>query len=505
MPHIARLRKSFGRGLSSSYRHEILRRVVDEHTLRQKELKCPKTRQKVGIVGAGYAGLYCGWLLTKLGVDVTVFEAMDRVGGRVHSLYDFSKGRVVEAGAELIGLNHGAMLALMRRFGLALVDVPSEDQNLALQLVQPIVLNGRVLSRKETKQLEKELDVLLMRISEAAKIIRFPDRPWLESEAVQQLDTVSIADVLDRWGIHGDLRTLFDLETDNDNVADVSQQSWLGLLCQVRGGSLCCEPREFWDVEELFRSAEGNQKLAECLAKEIPTIHLNTPIRKIKYHPKTQTFTLFSKYKKSTFDYVVLATPPSMWRKIQFSPAVDLRPYLPALGPAVKYLSTIESRFWIPEKLAACGISNLIGETWESTGNQTDNGRQYYNFIVFAGGKNAQKAIDLQKRGEKKVFRHFRKGVNVSYNGQFTKNLVDETLSFHSTIPFLETGYSYMKVGKVLTTGQLDNLPFEKYDGNLFFAGEYTSMVYYGYMEGALQSAIGVVELLTSRISRGKQ
>ena len=103
-----------------------------------------------------------------------------------------------------------------------------------------------------------------------------------------------------------------------------------------------------------------------------------------------------------------------------------------------------------------------------------------------------------------KVIKHFRKGIDFSYNDKFTENVVDEVLSFHSTIPFLETGYSYMGVGKVTTTGKLNNEPLEEYDNRLFFAGEYTSMIFYGYMEGALQSAIGVVEMFTRNISKNK-
>lgn len=495
MPHISRLRKKYGRVISHARRREIVRRSIDEHILRIEALRASNFDIKVGIVGAGYAGLYCGWLLAKLGVkNVTVFEAMDRVGGRVHSLYNFSKGRVIEAGAELIGLNHGALLSLMRIFDLALVDVPSEDQNTALKLDHPIVLDGHILSQKESEKVEKELDALLMRISDASKVIRFPDKPWLESEEVQNLDSISVAEVLDKWGIKGLVRKLFDLEITNDNVASPSKQSWLGLLCQVKGGSLCCNSREFWNIEELFRASDGNQAVAERLAEEIQKLYLNTPVTKIKYIREKQQFIVYDEKRKHKFDYVVLATPPSVWKNIKFSPKVDLQPYLPALGQAIKYLSTVESRFWLPERYTADSISDTVGETWEATANQTFNGRQYFNFTVFAGGSTAKKAINLQKKGDKKVFKHFQRGIDQIYNGQFSESVVNETLSFHSTIPFIETGYSYMGVGKVTTTGKLNNQPFFPYDNRMFFAGEYTSMIYYGYMEGALQSAIGVVE-----------
>lgn len=40
---------------------------------------------RVAIVGAGIGGLSAGWLLSKSGIDVTVFEAEDRLGGHAHT------------------------------------------------------------------------------------------------------------------------------------------------------------------------------------------------------------------------------------------------------------------------------------------------------------------------------------------------------------------------------------------------------------------------------------
>src|SRR3982751_3108955 len=63
--------------------------------------RLPSTR--IAVVGAGFAGLAAGWYLQQCGARVSVFEASERVGGRVLTDRAFIPGKVAEFGAELIG------------------------------------------------------------------------------------------------------------------------------------------------------------------------------------------------------------------------------------------------------------------------------------------------------------------------------------------------------------------------------------------------------------------
>src|SRR5207253_2957534 len=56
---------------------------------------------KVVVVGAGFAGLAAAEARAAGGADVTVLEARDRVGGRVHS-QRIDNDAVVELGAEFV-------------------------------------------------------------------------------------------------------------------------------------------------------------------------------------------------------------------------------------------------------------------------------------------------------------------------------------------------------------------------------------------------------------------
>lgn len=76
---------------------------------------------RVAVVGAGFAGLAAADALSRAGIEVTVLEARDRVGGRVWSR-ELENGAVVELGAEFILAGNETIRAYVDRFGLGLWD-----------------------------------------------------------------------------------------------------------------------------------------------------------------------------------------------------------------------------------------------------------------------------------------------------------------------------------------------------------------------------------------------
>jgi monoamine oxidase len=84
---------------------------------------------KVAIVGAGLAGLACGYELKKNGINATLYEASNRTGGRCYSLGGAFPGavtfpgQVVERGGEFIDNLHKTMLGYVQEFKLQVEDV----------------------------------------------------------------------------------------------------------------------------------------------------------------------------------------------------------------------------------------------------------------------------------------------------------------------------------------------------------------------------------------------
>ncbi|QUC23043.1 uncharacterized protein UV8b_07284 [Ustilaginoidea virens] len=69
----------------------------------------------VGIIGAGLSGLRCADILLQGGFDVTIIEARDRIGGRVHQ-QQLSNGRSVDLGPNWIhGTRDNPILELARQ------------------------------------------------------------------------------------------------------------------------------------------------------------------------------------------------------------------------------------------------------------------------------------------------------------------------------------------------------------------------------------------------------
>ncbi|PBP18346.1 hypothetical protein BUE80_DR010880 [Diplocarpon rosae] len=80
------------------------------------------TPPTVCIVGAGISGLRCADVLLKSGFDVTILEARDRIGGRVHQVPLLS-GQLVDLGANWIhGTDHNPILDLAKETGTATHD-----------------------------------------------------------------------------------------------------------------------------------------------------------------------------------------------------------------------------------------------------------------------------------------------------------------------------------------------------------------------------------------------
>jgi monoamine oxidase len=426
--------------------------------------------RRIVVLGAGFSGLACAEQLARHGARVTVLEARQRVGGRVHTLDRFIPGRVVEAGAELIGSNHPAWVRYARRFQLSFRDVTSDES-----LTDPIVLGGRTLSSGDSEALYEEMDAALATLNTLARPVDAA-APWSTPQATQ-LDATSVAAWLAQQPLKPLTRRALVALFNADYNAPVLRQSLLGLLTQVKGGGL----ERYWTESEVYRCASGNQALATALARALPegSLHLGRPVTKVQSTESLARVTC-ADGQVIEADAVVLAMPPSAWPAIHFEPA--LPPALaPQLGNAAKYLTAVANPFWKSSGHSPDALTDgPIAETWESTNNQSGAGGT--GLTAFTGGPASD---ELRERWRSGGTAAVEREMELVHPG-FTKARRRHLFLDWSADQWTRCGYSVAAPGEITRIGPVWSQPA----GRIHFAGEHTCYAFAGYMEGALQSGL---------------
>lgn len=137
---------------------------------------------RIAIVGGGIAGLSALHYLSAAGVDARLYEARNRMGGRMHTLA--TRDGVFEMGGQLVNSDHDDVHALARAFGIALIDRKTGPHH-------SVVLAGGAIVPQEA--LADALGPI------AARIAADADR--LDSDFARVapvLDRLSVAQYLDR-------------------------------------------------------------------------------------------------------------------------------------------------------------------------------------------------------------------------------------------------------------------------------------------------------------------
>jgi len=319
---------------------------------------------------------------------------------------------------------------------------------------------------------------------------------WDEKSVAQWLESLDVR----RCSKEAKAAIRFQIES--DQTARLEQQSYLGLLAAVKGGSLKRlserkeeEPSEFWSETEIFRCAAGNQELARRLRKEIErsggSIRTKTPVKKIEMDKDGVAVTP-EKGKPIRGNWVIVAVPPSCWKTMQLP--VDWKPLELQTGSAVKYLSKTKSRFWLKNGLAPTANDDRFGMVWEGTDNQIVPMKNGAELTVFAGGPLADLAPkdDLAPKG-KGSGQYFTDGLERLYPGFKAEKTSHRYMDWRNE-DWTWGGYSVPAPNQVTTIAKA---LYERKD-RLVWAGEHCCMAYFGYMESALQSGMHAAQLVAA-------
>jgi monoamine oxidase len=431
---------------------------------------------RVLVAGAGFAGLAAAFELRAAGFDAHVYEARDRVGGRVLSVR--GPAPMHEGGAELIGSNHPRWSHYAERFGLELRELSDAGGE------EVIVVDGRALDAREQARLWRGIVKVLRRLTAAARPVDGA-APWLAAGAAT-LDALDLQTWLDRQGLDPLANRFLSRLLAADAAVPTAEQSVLGMLATISGGG----GRRYWTESEVYRCAGGNQQLAERLAAGLgaDAVHLGAPIRDIRWGAGQAALTLADGATVEG-DAVVCALPASVWPDITFDPPLppELRP---RMGTAVKHLSRLSRPVWADTGRSPDAYSDgVIAMTWDGSDGQPGDARW---LVAFSGAASADAGLALDAAPREAAYTAEAERL---FPG-FEAAVVERRYYDWPNDPRACAGYSCPGVGEVTTARRA------LHDGlfPLVFAGEHTSTAFPGYMEGALESGGRAARQLVERL-----
>ena len=215
----------------------------------------------IAIIGGGVAGLTAAYRLQAAGAKPVVFEASNRWGGRMFTIYDFYKGMFCELGGEFVDTNHEDLQKLAAELGV-------EMQNLTADGGEDLYfLKGHGIRRRtcSTRQSRREpLLPIAKQIAEDADKLTDKDENW--TAHATKLDEMSLKAYLeqfrgktDDWAID-----LLDVAYNIEFGLETEDQSSLNMVDFI-GTDLSKPFQMFGESDEVYRIKGGSSALIKAL------------------------------------------------------------------------------------------------------------------------------------------------------------------------------------------------------------------------------------------------
>jgi monoamine oxidase len=410
---------------------------------------------RVAVAGAGFAGLACAVDLVRAGVDVTVFEARDRVGGRVWSGV-MPDGARFERGGEFIEAGYEHVRRRAAEHGLGIAEH-------GFEFAEREVRSGGHASSSLLPEAERAL-------------------AWTMDQLGVESAGLSAAEVIDRTPLQPLARTALVQRLEGTYTVDLGlvSASWLA-TAELRAGASAHEQRS-------ARLAGGNDALARALASELDgRLRLGCPLHVLSEEAGTVTVRA-GDLETERFDRAVLALP--------LPPALDL---VPALGERASYarlLFGIASKLHVPlaTPLGPAAVQGLTAAFWTWTTSAPGGGPATFA-ASFAGGARAHAQLAIAASGDPWL------GVVRALRPELTP-IGEAVLTRWGDDPHARGSYSCHPPG----WSQRDDDEAAAPHGRVHLAGEHTAAEYSGTFEGALRSgARAAAEVLAERERRANR
>lgn len=467
--------------------------TVGSHGYRNSILAQEINDPKIAIVGAGLAGLNAAYQLKKEGYRATIYEASNRVGGRMYTVHDaVGDNTWVNLGAEYINSDHEDMIALAEELNVPLLDRFTPEE-LALQDLY--YFGGRTLS-------DAELGEALLPVAEriAADADRL-DEDW-DTVSVE-LDALSIVDYCDRLGISGWLREFIEIVMVTEMGLEADEITALNLVWLIPTVNEDGGIEATGHSDERYLVQNGVQAITDALAQEVQD-QIETGMALTSIRNQSDRFRLTFNYRDVDADIVILAIPFSVLRSIplQLDLPESLSQFITQLGYAnnVKVAPGYSKPIWREQGLSGLGYTDRPYQTFFETTQlqETETGSLTFYLGGDIGFESKQYSVRENARIYTQMLDDLIPGLAEAWNGKATR--------LHwPTHSYARGSYACWKPGQY--TEFMQNYAYFEGEeeqefavGNLIFAGEHTSDAYQGYMNGAAQSGRLAAKAVLSRL-----
>ncbi|TMD16005.1 MAG: FAD-dependent oxidoreductase [Chloroflexi bacterium] len=279
---------------------------------------------QIAIIGGGIAGLNAALTLQDAGIASTVYEASNRVGGRMHSdTTSWLNGQTSEHCGELIDSGHKTILGLASRFKLPTVDLLGAEP---IHSTDTDYFFGHYYT---DVQAQADLNPVWNNVKKDVNAASYPTLYNNFTDAGRVLDHMSIYDWIESrvpGGHTSPMGQLLDIAYNIEYGNVTQEQSSLNLIYLLGFSSNPGNFQIFGASDERYHIAGGNERLPQAIAAALApgTVQLNTALIGITHNSdpnaNTNTYTLSLKTGSTTttktVDRVIMAIPFSILRTI---------------------------------------------------------------------------------------------------------------------------------------------------------------------------------------------
>lgn len=437
------------------------------------------------MVGAGLSGLLTARGLIRRGIDVTVLEAADRVGGRTCA-ETIGRG-TFDLGGQWIGPSQHRMTALADELGLA--TFPTYDTGRKVLDVDGRISTyaGSIPSLSPVKL--AILQATIWRIDRQARRVyardpwNAPDASVMDGRTLQAWMSATVPSRLVRDVMTTAIRVIFG--------AEPRDLSLLFAMWYIGQGGGILSLVDIRDAAQATRFVDGAHAVSRRLAEEMgDAVVLGSPVTAIDWGP--EGVIVRTPGREWRADRLVMAAPSNMATRIVFDPVLPasrraLMDRFP-IGATIKFHALYDRAFWREAGLSGELVctSGPVSVVFDNT---SHDGRQPA-LTGFCVGEAALRVSELPDAEQRRVFEDvLARGFGEDARGHTHLRIKDWTID-----PWVQgcpTGI--MPPGVLGTFGPALRAPV----GPLHWAGTETAREWTGYMEGAAEAAERVVEEIT--------